>query len=346
MTDSPISLEAPGAFASFPVLRTILAAGTLAELVGECYGLRGVRCQLIKAVILDTYLVTSASGPFILRVYPARRRSRAAIEAEIVILDRLHAKGVPVSFAVPALDGQRLLALSAPEGERLAGLFTYAPGHPLDPPGQLEAVRTLGGLVAHLHAIGDQLPPELVNARPALDGAALLHRPLAALDATFPERAADWAALSALADVLGPHFAALPRGRPFYGLCHGDLSAGNVHVDVSGSLTLFDLDFCGPSWRAYDLAVFLSGEPDSVTTAFLAGYESVRRLEPAEHAALPMLQIAQHIWLLGMRADYVNEFGRAHFTDAFVARVLAEIRVYAEQSEFRELLRGVTGAWR
>jgi Ser/Thr protein kinase RdoA (MazF antagonist) len=331
MAEPPNSSAAPGGAEAFPPLRTILDAGALGRLVAERYGLRDVRCQLIKSVILDTYLVRSASGPTILRVYPARRRTRAAIEAELAILDRLQAGGVAVSVGVPAADGERLLALAAPEGERLAGLFSYAPGAPLEPARQLGAVRALGEQIARLHAVGDTLPPALLEARPALVEAALLDRPLAALDATFPERAADWAALRALAETVRVRLAALPREQPFYGLCHGDLAAGNVHVQADGQLTLFDLDFCGPSWRAYDVAVFLIGEPEDVAAAFRAGYAGLRPLEETERAALPLLAIAQQIWLLGTRADYVNEFGRTHFGDRFVGRVLAGIRGYAEQ---------------
>jgi hypothetical protein len=45
-------------------------------------------------------------------------------------------------------------------------------------------------------------------------------------------------------------------------------------------------------------------------------------------AALPAFQAAQNIWLLGLRASYVNEWGLAFFSDHFVDGVLHNIKRY------------------
>jgi Ser/Thr protein kinase RdoA (MazF antagonist) len=72
-----------------------------------------VRCQLIKSAMLDTYLVTAASGPAILRVYPAQRRTEMDILAELDVLAYLHASEISVSVAILQRDGQRLLSIQA-----------------------------------------------------------------------------------------------------------------------------------------------------------------------------------------------------------------------------------------
>jgi Ser/Thr protein kinase RdoA (MazF antagonist) len=41
------------------------------------------------------------------------------------------------------------------------------------------------------------------------------------------------------------------------GLCHGDFYPGNIHFDEQNNPTLFDFDFSGYGWRAYDISVFL-----------------------------------------------------------------------------------------
>jgi Ser/Thr protein kinase RdoA (MazF antagonist) len=112
-----------------PVQRSIISANTLAPLVAQAYGLDGVGCQLIKSAMLDTYQVTAASGPAILRIYPARRRTESEILAELDVLASLHAGGVAVSVPIRQLTGERLLALQAPEGTRYAALFTYLHMH-------------------------------------------------------------------------------------------------------------------------------------------------------------------------------------------------------------------------
>jgi Ser/Thr protein kinase RdoA (MazF antagonist) len=81
--------------------------------------------------MLDTYLVTAATGPAILRIYPAQRRTEAHILAELDVLGYLQAAGISVSVPIRRRDGERLLSLQAPEGARYAALFTYAPGQPL-----------------------------------------------------------------------------------------------------------------------------------------------------------------------------------------------------------------------
>jgi Ser/Thr protein kinase RdoA (MazF antagonist) len=304
-----------------PVLRSIFAPEALTSLVESAYGLPEIRLQLIKSVILDTYRVWSGSDSYILRIYPAQRRTLSAINAELEFLSYLCAHGAPVSIPVVQSHGERLLALDAPEGIRYAVLFTYAQGAPLGE--NLAAIQTYGRALAHIHRIADDWRP--THGRPALDLAFLLDRPLAHLG-NYGQRGSDWAFLQQVADVIRTRIAVLPVEAPQFGYCHGDAGVGNAHVAADGQVTVFDFDFCGPGWRAYDLATFLSGESSAVVEAFLNGYQGVRRLAVEEHSALPLFQLAQAIWLLGTRASYINEWGEIHFSDRFIDRVLEGIR--------------------
>jgi Ser/Thr protein kinase RdoA (MazF antagonist) len=313
----------------FPILRSILAAEALAGVVADAYGLANVRCRLIKAVILDTYQVLSAAGLHILRVYPARRRTLAEIRAELELLRYLQDHGAAVSVPVPQANGDYLLALPAPEGARYAALFTYAEGEPLSQHEQADAVRAYGRALAEVHAMADSLPRPL--ARPALDWEWLIERPLEELAQLWGRASEKWLYLRGVADRLQPAIAALPLSSPYYGLCHGDAGSANAHVTANGNLTLFDFDFCGYGWRAYDIGTFLSGEPAETTQAFLTGYQAVRSLPKFEMDTLPLFQAAQSIWMLGTRASYINEWGTTHFTDRFVTHVLDFIKRIIEQ---------------
>jgi Ser/Thr protein kinase RdoA (MazF antagonist) len=82
------------------VRRSIVAADALAPIVAQLYGLDGVRCQLIKSAMLDTYQIVAAAGPAILRIYPAQRRTETDITAELDVLDYLQALGVDVSTPI------------------------------------------------------------------------------------------------------------------------------------------------------------------------------------------------------------------------------------------------------
>jgi Ser/Thr protein kinase RdoA (MazF antagonist) len=70
----------------------------------------------------------------------------------------------------------------------------------------------------------------------------------------------------------------------------------------------------------------LIDEPQAIAEAFLEGYQSVRLLSAVEQAAIPLFQIAQSIWVLGLRADYVNDWGSAALPDRLVNNVLAFIK--------------------
>ncbi len=308
-----------------PVLRSILAPALLSALVETAYGLTVTRLQLIKAVVLDTYRVWTSDGPYILRIYPGHRRTRAEISAELDLLAYLHLHGAPVSIPVVQRSGERVLPIEAPEGRRYAVLFTYAPGEPLGE--DLVAIHTYGQTLANVHAIADTLPPTL--ARTPLDLAFLLNRPLAQLH-QLGQRNDDWAFLQDVADRIGPQIAALSTAAPYMGYCHGDACGNNAHVDADGRVTFFDFDFCGLGWRAYDLATFLSGESTAVTDALLQGYQAVRPLLDEERTAFPLFQIAQSIWMLGTRASYINEWGEIHFTDRFVDHIVGFIRTTFE----------------
>jgi Ser/Thr protein kinase RdoA (MazF antagonist) len=306
-----------------PVQRSIVSADALASVVAEAYGLDGVRCQLIKSAMLDTYQVMAASGPAILRIYPARRRTEAEILAELDVLAYLHMAGLSVSIPIRQRSGEQLLTVQAPEGPRCAALFTYAPGRPLSQQCTPPHARAYGQALAQVHTIADTMPR--LPLRPRLDLVTLLDQPLTDLAIAFAQRDADWAVLRQIADAIGPQIAALPTEPPYCGLCHGDAASANAHVTDEGHLTLFDFDMCGAGWRAYDIATFLIDEPEAIAAAFLEGYAAVRAVTDAELASLPLFQIVQSIWVLGLRADYINDWGSASLSERLLNHILSFI---------------------
>lgn len=315
----------------FPILRSVLSAEALAETIAGAYGLEPVRCRLIKAVILDTYHLTATGDNYILRLYPAKRRDLSEIKAELELLLYLKAQGASVSVPLPRSNGKYLLAISAPEGTRYAALFTYAHGTPLSQSLGADAAYVFGRALADVHAIADTYPHSL--SRPTIDFNWLVEWSLKGLAPLWGQSHTNWVYLRQVADTLRPQFATLSTEQPRYGLCHGDAGANNAHVTPDGQLTLFDFDFCGYGWRAYDIGTFLIGESEEVTQAFLAGYQAVRPLDRSELDSIPLFQIAQNIWVLGMRASYLNEWGTVHFSSRFVDHVLDFIKQMMQQLE-------------
>jgi Ser/Thr protein kinase RdoA (MazF antagonist) len=86
-----------------------------------------------------------------------------------------------------------------------------------------------------------------------------------------------------------------------------------------------DFDMCGAGWRAYDIATFLIDEPEPTAAAFLEGYAAVRAVTDAELASLPLFQIVQSIWVLGLRAYYINDWGRSSLSERLLNHILSFI---------------------
>jgi len=113
----------------FPVTNSILSAIHLGLFLQRNYSLsKNTKCQLIKAGINDTYLVTDNAEKFVFRVYSFNWRSRTAINEEIKLLNQLKENALSISY--PLLDKQNnyIQTISAPEGDRFAVLFTFAYG--------------------------------------------------------------------------------------------------------------------------------------------------------------------------------------------------------------------------
>jgi Ser/Thr protein kinase RdoA (MazF antagonist) len=306
-----------------PILKSLLSADGLAEVVAREYGLEDVRCQLIKAVTLDTYMIRSRSGSFALRVYPAVRRSEEEVRGELEFLVRLDAAGIPVTVPVARPDGSRYLPLDAPEGTRLAVLFAFAAGAALSDRPLPENLRAYGALLARMHHAADAMPP--IPQRPALTVEELLDEPLELLLRSFGARSSAGSMGRYAAGLVRPVIAALPLDAPVYGFCHGDPGTSNALVTSDGRLTLLDFDFCGPAWRVHDLAVALNDVPPDNAKDFLEGYGGVRPLSGDEVASIPHFQAAHYLWLLAMRTRYLNEWGSFVFPEERVIQTFTKI---------------------
>jgi Ser/Thr protein kinase RdoA (MazF antagonist) len=319
-----------------PVVHSLLSPVALAEVVGAAYGLDEVRCRLIKATIREVYRVDARQGPAILIVYRHGRRTAAEIEAELDLLDFLaeqgSASGVVVAPGLRTTDGARLLALAAPEGVRFAVLFRFADGATPDRALEPEVAHRYGQMVARLHGLTDAWLATMpsASARAPLDTALLLDPSLEQIDGLLSRRPADLDAVRQAAAILSLRMAELPRTPPGFGLVHGDVIPSNILIGPGGALTLLDFDFCGPGWRAFDVATYLHvvGErrwPEASGQAFQAGYESVRPLADWEREAIPLFVAVREVFRLGNWGRRIAEWGTSALPDEALDRHLTRI---------------------
>ena len=85
--------------AHFPVTNSNLSATHIGLFLQEKYSLsKNTKCQLIKAGINDTYLVTDNPDKFIFRVYSLNWRSKMEIDEEIKLLNQLKENAISISY--------------------------------------------------------------------------------------------------------------------------------------------------------------------------------------------------------------------------------------------------------
>jgi Ser/Thr protein kinase RdoA (MazF antagonist) len=286
---------------------SLFAADGLARWTGDAYDLGRIdEVMLWNPGLNDTYVVRAGGERFVLRVYPRGWRTDADVRYELDVLVHLDRKRVPVAAPIARRDGELLGRVAAPEGERQAVLFAFAPGNnDVYFAREAEDARRYGAAAARIHAATDDFRSE--NARFPLD---VTHFVDAALGAVLPRigrRPDDVAYLERLGERLRRGFAELEGRGLDRGFCHGDFHGGNASKAEDGTVTFYDFDCCGPGWRAYDVAVFRwplerqrRRKPRKLWPVFLEGYREVRPLGEADEAATAFFVCARELWHIAL----------------------------------------------
>jgi Ser/Thr protein kinase RdoA (MazF antagonist) len=314
----------------FPVSHSTLCVKALLDQVLPDYAIPApTECKLLNLGLNDTYLVKgSGRERYILRVYRRGWRSLSDILYEMDVLDHLRERGVPVSVPLRRRDGGLLRSLAAPEGERYAALFSYAPGKEPTYDEALQAYQ-YGRAVGAVHAATDTFTSR--HRRFALDLEHLLWAPLRSVEPLLAHRPKDRAYLQRLSGQLRDRLAALPLRELDQGFCHGDFHGWNAGFAEDGTVTLYDFDCGGPGWRAYDVAVFrwcprIWDRQDRLWPSFLRGYRELRELHDVDLRAIPLFIGVRHIWFMGVHATIGPDTGFGWIDDKYYDRELAFLR--------------------
>ena len=282
---------------------TEIADDELARFI-DSYGLGSVvSCKgIAKGVENTNYLVATSKGQFILTLYEKRVAS-SDLPFFLGLMEHLAAKGLSCPTPVRDTQGRNLRQLAG----RPAALVTFLDGVWLRNP-KPHHCHSVGVALAELHQDGRDFAIPRLNALGPKGWRPLFER--------FRDHADDVrAGLGATIErELTTILAAWPRGLPA-GVIHADLFPDNVFFRGDTLSGLIDFYFACNDLFAYDVAVCLNAwcfEPDvsfnrDKGAALLAGYQSVRKLEVAERAALPTLARGAALRFLLTRAhDWVH----------------------------------------
>jgi homoserine kinase type II len=239
---------------------------------------------IAEGVENSNFLLETSKGRYILTVFE-KRAKREDLPFFMGMMSHLAEKGFPAPLPVPAKDGKALRTIQGKPAVIITFLQGMSPRRP-DP----DQCRALGAGLGRFHvALAD------FRMRRANDLS------LASWPKLFAGREAEADALTTgLAAQVAGDLAFLkanwPKALPG-GAIHADMFPDNTFF-LDGKLSgVIDFYFACSDFLAYDIAVCLNawaferrGEYNLTKgRALVSGYETVRRLEPRERSALPVL---------------------------------------------------------
>ena len=270
--------------------------------LGALVAFRGIA----EGVENSNFSLRTGTGDYILTLYE-KRVDPQELPWFLGLMRHLASRGVTCPQPIAGRDGEALRTLAG----RPAAITSFLPGvwpRRVRP----EHCRLLGHALATLHVAGADYAAERPNALGPHAWGPLLGSCRATGDSVQPGLVDELD--RALAHILPAWPTQLPRGQ-----IHADLFPDNVFFLESAGRRhlsgLIDFYFACTDLLAYDIGVCLNAwcfEPGmefNLTKAkhLLAGYESVRRLDQAERAALPVLAQGSAIrFLLTRLYDWVN----------------------------------------
>ena len=312
----------------FPVTHSILSAKHIAGFLEETYSLnKGAACRLIKSGINDTYLVTAADTKFVFRIYSYNWRSKIEITEEISLLKQLKQNDIPVSYPIPDRNQQYIQTLNAPEGDRFAVLFSYAPGEKLHIASEENHFR-IGQLMAHFHAVTTNQRLNRVDYTPEI----ILVEPMKQIAQFLSAESEEMQFMRSAQNFLLRELKNADLAQMRRGIVHMDIWFDNLNITGTNEVTLFDFDFCGNGWTAFDMAYYIlqlhNVEKYEITdyqpkvAAFLEGYESVTSITSEEKRLIPVLGVSMYFFYLGIQCQRFDNWSNSFLNENYLKRFI------------------------
>ncbi|MBI4183420.1 MAG: homoserine kinase [Proteobacteria bacterium] len=286
---------------------------------------RVVACKgIAEGVENSNYLLQTERDTYILTLYE-RRVVPEDLPYFLGLMEYLAARGIPCPTPIRGRDGKALRALR----RKPAAIVSFLAGvwHRRLLP---EHCAKLGTALARMHLAGRDFPMARANDYSLGGWRTLFERTAARAGEVSASLAEE---LEAELRFLEGHW---PEGLPT-GNIHADLFPDNVFFlgeEISG---LIDFYFACTDFFAYDIAVCLNAwcfEPDltfNTTKALrlLASYRRVRKIEPAEAEALPVLVRGSALrFLLTRLYDWLNRAEGALVTPKDPREFLRKLRFH------------------
>lgn len=256
------------------------------------FDLRNPICKNLNTLANDCYEVKTSDAHFALKLYNAASRTFMDVRWEIDLTLHLIKNGAPVAKPVAGKDGY-IATLTVNGEDRVAVLFEWGAGE--KPKAEYSTYVLLGKAAALIHKAADTFTSELP--REKYDMHELIDDQLERMKSSLEESGESQ-----------PVYELSERMRKIitnpgldYGIIHNDLTLDNIHRN-GNTLTVFDLDSAGESWRAAEPWGVLRFS-EEYFKAWLRGYRTIREFRQDDEKVVAAFGIIEDIrnvvWKLG-----------------------------------------------
>ena len=323
---------------TFPVSSSHLSANHLSKYLSTTYHfLENNDCVFIKPGINDTYIVSTQNKKYVFRVYSYNWHSKLEIKEELRFLTLLKDKGITVSYPIVDKDESFIQDFNAPEGIRYGVLFSFAVG---DKKAVVSATMhfKIGSVMGHLHDVSQNLSLQRI----IYNEYHLINLPFQRIQSFLSSNTQESGWLREIRKKLIQEFSKFDHSQLRKGVIHLDIWQDNLVIDKAENITLFDFDFCGNGWLCIDLAyyqlqLYLIEKDEKVRAekwaSFLAGYESVIKINAEERRILPFIGVALYIFYLGNMCYRYANWSNFFVTESYVKQYIERrIKWYYEEA--------------
>ena len=323
-----------------PVISSILSPTYLAEFVHQKFRLASdTRCRIIRIGANHTYLITSRTERYVLRVYALDWRTELEISEELRLLNLLQKNKFSVSYPIPDIRGQYIQKMNAPEGLRFAVMFSYAEGEAVKNLSN-EACYQLGVTMARLH----QQTVDLTINRKNYTADTLVHWAFDLAKGFFGDVSEEMQFFNRALVAIDQEFEQMDPAIVRYGVVHLDIWQDNLKVDQHNVISLFDFDNCGNGPLFLDLGYTLMSlyrhEPDKEQyrekrKLFLQAYRSTVALSEAEERLLPYGGLAIWLHYNGVHVQRFDDFSNPFLSPTFLTYWINTARQWMEYHDIQ-----------
>lgn len=294
----------------FPLEVSVLSSNALCDYIRQEYFPHiTLRCRLFYRGLHDIYKVITENETYFFKVYRQGVRSIEEIQSEIDLLNHLKSLDIKATYPVSKQDHTIIGQFRTANGIRYGVLFTSVGTQEFDQIEETaESNERLGSYIASIHNAWDKC--DFIINRPDLDSHTFIDESMCAIKQFSNIHDFDINFLEEIEKNVKMKLASLSIEKPQYGICHGDIYSGNIRVDANNNPILFDFDFCGNGWRAYDISMyaFPFGMGSDITklkkreqrkNQFLDGYNKVRAMTENEIKSIELFIPFRRIFNIG-----------------------------------------------